>query len=300
MIAFVPGKGRNGPAARRLSKVVVDLTAWQIGLGFVMVGAAALYLSATWEGPHGPSPWDSILREAGALLFVTATLSVVWDLRGRRQLTNEVLSAAGLSKAITDAGLTDLTTHYAEIDWNGLLNRATHVDLFFSYAATWRAYHDAALRRLVKCEGARLRVILPDHEDEGQVTQLAARFGASDNEIIQKIKDAEQAFAALFGESDERATVELRVTRAFPVFTYYRFDGRCIGVLYSQAGERWRSLPWNASTAALCTSSSATSSRRSGTRLPPDLWSSISSHERDGCQDWEQRSVSPDARWRPR
>jgi len=239
MIALGPRKGREGGSVPRgLSKVLVDLAAWQIGLGFVIVGGVALYLSAAWEGLHGPGAWDLVLREGGALLFVTATLSVVWDLRGRRQLTNEVLSAAGLSKAITEAGLTDLTTHYAEIDWNGLLNRASHVDLFFAYAATWRANHDAALRRLVKREGARLRVILPDREDEAQVTQLAARFGASGDEIVEKIKDAEGAFAALSGESDQHASVELRVTGAFPVFTYYRFDGRCIGVLYSQAGER--------------------------------------------------------------
>lgn len=239
MIAPGPRKGRDGGSvARRLSKVLVDLATWQIGLAFVIVGAAALYLSAKWEGAHGPSASDSVLREGGALLFVTAALSAVWNLRGRRQLTSEVLSAAGLSKAITDAGLTELTTHYAEIDWNGLLDRASHVDLFFAYAATWRAYHDAALRKLVKREGARLRVILPDREDEAQVKQLAARFGASDAEIGQKIKDAEDAFARLSGESGQHATVELRVTRAFPVFTYYRFDGRCIGVLYSQAGER--------------------------------------------------------------
>lgn len=190
------------------------------------------------QGTHGPSAWDLVLREAGALLLVTATLSVVWELRGRRQLTTEVLSAAGLSKAITDAGLTALTTHYAEIDWNELLNRATHVDLFFAYAATWRANHDAALRRLVKYEDARLRVILPDRADKAQIAQLAARFGAPEHEVVQKIKDAEDAFAGLSRESDQSATVELRVTSAFPVFTYYRFDGRCIGVLYSQAGER--------------------------------------------------------------
>jgi hypothetical protein len=217
--------------------VLVDLAAWQIGLGFIIVGAAALYLSAKWEGKHGPSPLDLVLREGGALLFVTATLTVVWDLRGRRQLTNEVLSAAELSSEIANAGLTRVTTHYADIDWNDLLNRASHVDLFFAYAATWRAYHDAALRRLVSREGARLRVVLPDRRDAAQIAQLATRFGASTQEIVQKITDAERAFTGLASAS-EHASVELRVTRAFPVFTYYRFDGRCVGVLYAQAGER--------------------------------------------------------------
>lgn len=223
---------------RRLSRVSVDLAAWQIGLGLVVIGVVALYLSSKWAGPHGPSSLDSTLREGGALLFVTATLTPAWELRGRRQLTSEVLAAANLSEGIKDAGLTRLTPNYAEIDWNGLLNRASHVDLFFAYASTWRNNHNEALRSLVKREGAHLRVILPDRESEAQVAQLAARFSASSADIVQKISDAEQAFADLWRDKGPRATVELRCTGAFPVFTYYRFDGRCVGVPYTQVNKR--------------------------------------------------------------
>jgi hypothetical protein len=230
------GKGRD--AGRRLRTALVDLAASQIALVIGAIGVVALYISAMSEGKHGPSAWDSVLREGGALLFVTAAITVAWDLRGRRQLTNEVLAAADLSEDITVTGLSRITTHYTEIDWDGLLNSATHVDLFFAYAATWRAYHDAALRRLVKRDGARVHVILPDRHDGAQISQLAGRFGTSNDQIEQKVKDAEDAFSALSRERDANATLELRVTTAFPVYTYYRFDGRCIGVLYSQAGER--------------------------------------------------------------
>jgi hypothetical protein len=232
----MPGKRRD--ASRRFRTVLVDLAASQIALVIGLLGVVALYISATSEGRHGPSTWDSVLREGGALLFVTAAITVAWDLRGRRQLTNEVLAAANLSEDITETGLTRITTHYSEIEWDELLNTASHVDFFFAYAATWRAYHDAALRRLVKREGARVRVILPDPEDGAQVAQLAARFGTSQDQIVQKVKEADDAFAGLWRDRHAKASVELRVTGAFPVFTYYRFDGRCIGVLYSQAGER--------------------------------------------------------------
>ena len=89
------------------------------------------------------------------------------------------LPAADPPVGIEAAGLTRLATHYAEIDWNGLLNQASHVDLFFAYASQWRNNHNEALRSLVKREGAHLRVILPDRENEAQVAQLAARFSAS-------------------------------------------------------------------------------------------------------------------------
>lgn len=204
----------------------------------MIAGAAVLYASATLEGRHGPSAWDVAVREIGALLFVTAALTVVWDLHGRRQLTGEVLSAAELSKEITDAGLTSLTTDYTHIDWKGLLNRASNVDLFFAYAATWRSYHHADLLHLLQRDGTHVRVILPDRDDPLQVGQLAARFGEEEQKIVQKIHDAETAFATLVRESGRPGSLELRATGSYPLFTYYRFDGRCIGVLYSQVGKR--------------------------------------------------------------
>jgi hypothetical protein len=158
--------------------------------------------------------------------------------KGRRRQSR--LPVVNLPAGIKDAGLTRLAAHYAEIDWNGLLNQATHVDLFFAYASQWRTNHNEALRSLAKREGTHLRVILPDRENEAQVAQLAARFSASPAEIVQRISDAERTFAGLSRDSGPRATVELRCTSAFPVFTYYRFDHRCIGVLYTQVNKRMR------------------------------------------------------------
>ncbi len=135
---------------------------------------------------------------------------------------------ADLPAGIEAAGLTRLAAHYAEIDWNGLLEQATHVDLFFVYASQWRSNHNDALRSLVKREGTHLRVILPDRENEAQVAQLAARFSASPAEIVQRIAHAEQAFAVLSRDRGPCATVELRCTSAFPVFTYYRASDRPI------------------------------------------------------------------------
>jgi hypothetical protein len=158
--------------------------------------------------------------------------------KGRRRQSR--LPAADLPAGVEASGLTRLAAHYAEIDWNGLLEQASHVDLFFAYASAWRNNHNDALRSLVKREGAHLRVILPDRENEAQVAQLAARFSTSPAEIVKRISGAEQAFAVLSRDRGPRATVELRCTSAFPVFTYYRFDRRCIGVLYTQVNERVR------------------------------------------------------------
>jgi hypothetical protein len=230
------GRGRDGQG--RLQRALVTLAAWQLGFFLAVAGAVMLYLSAEWEGGRGPSALDTLLREGGALAFVTGALSVFWDLRGRRLLAAEVLATAGLSKAIQDAGLIGVSSHYRDVDWDRFFNQASRVDLFFSYASTWRANHLDALRAFVESDGTQLRVILPKRENPELVAELSKRFRVPPEDIVRKIEDAEQTFKYLRERSASTPGVELKVSDASPVYTYYRFDGRCIGVMYSQAGER--------------------------------------------------------------
>ncbi len=230
---------RHGEAdSGLLSRLRVDLAAWQIGTIFVLAGIGLLYLSFVLEGSHGPSAPDSALREIGALLFVTGALGVFWDLRGRRALTRELLAAAALSSDITNAGLRRIATHYLDVEWDNLLEGAGHVDLFFAYARTWRAAHATALRRLVARDGTRLRVIVPDRDNAGLMEQLSAKFRYSAADLVRHIDDAESDVANLQRQAAGQAVVELRRTAEFPVYTYYRFDRSCFVVLYSQAPGR--------------------------------------------------------------
>lgn len=203
-----------------------------------MLGVLALYLSSVWEAPKGASPADATLREVGALLLVTGTLSVFWDLRGRRALMGELLSAADLSSDIVNAGLKRIARRYLDVEWDQLLDEAVHVDLFFAYGRTWRATHAMALRRLAERDGTRLRVILPDKSDPALIGQLSAKFRYSSDQLIQHIAEAESDFANLRTQANGHGVVETRATREFPVYTYYRLDRRSIVVLYSQAPGR--------------------------------------------------------------
>jgi hypothetical protein len=218
--------------------VLVDLAAWQIGGCFAALGVLVLYLSAEWEGRHGLGPVDVTIREVGALLLVTGALGVFWDLRGRRALMGELLAVSDLSSDIANTGLKRIARRYLDIEWDELLDGAAHVDLFFAYGRTWRATHATALRRLVEREGTRLRVILPDRTDTALLDQLAAKFRYTRAQLIQHITEAESDFANLRTQADGKGTVETRLTREFPIYTYYRLDRRCVVVLYSQAPGR--------------------------------------------------------------
>jgi hypothetical protein len=197
-----------------------------------------LWLSEALRAPSGASPLETTIEQAGALLFVTGALTVVWDLRGRRVLTEEVLAAASLSTDVTAAGLRRVVSRYHEFGWDEELDRASEVDLFFAYARTWRMAHATALRHLVSRRGTRLRVVLPDRDSSELMDRLAAKFGYAVEELQEHIRDAERDFANLRQQALEESVVQVRLTQEFPVFTYYRFDGACVGFLYAQARGR--------------------------------------------------------------
>ncbi len=221
------------------SRLLVDLAAFRIAAALVVIGVVLLFLAAEIEGPEVSAAIDSTIRELGALLFAAGILSVFWELLGRRALTKELLDAARLSADVQNAGLRRIAGHYLDVEWDDLLEGANHVDLFFAYGRTWRTAHATPLRQLIERNGTRLRVILPDRDDEALMRQLSAKFRYSEADLTKNIDDAEADIANLHRLAAPHATVELRRTPEFPVYTYYRFDRSCFVVLYSQAPGRF-------------------------------------------------------------
>ncbi len=222
---------------RQASRLSVDLAAFKLAIGLVVLGAILLFAAAKIEKSTTAAVYTTV-REVGALVFAAGILSVGWELLGRRALTDEVLSAAELSSDVKNAGLKRIATHYLDVNWDALLSEANHVDLFFAYARTWRNTHATGLRRLVARKGTHLRVVLPNRDNEALMTQLAAKFSYSAEELRNLIDGAEQDFANLSRQAAADATVELHRTDEFPVFSYYRLDRRYFAVLYSQAPGR--------------------------------------------------------------
>jgi hypothetical protein len=215
---------------RRAQRALTNLAAWHIATVFVVVGAILLYLS---EGA-----FDAVVHDLGALLIATGALSVLWDLLGRRALTDEVLVAADLSGDVRAANLRKVAGRYLAVPWEDYLARATEVDLFFAYASTWRATHDAALRALVGRKGARVRIVLPDLADEPLVMGLAAKFRYTPAQVRDRIAQAEEELSAIGAQASAGSTLQIRRAREFPVYTYYRFGDVAVTVLYAQAAGR--------------------------------------------------------------
>lgn len=174
---------------------------------------------------------EVVVREAGALFFVTGLLSVFWELLAKRSLANEIIDKVGISRQILAAGLRKVTPNFhRDIDWPELFKDAHQIDIFFAYGGSWRAAHYEELTEFARRNGARLRIVLPDPDDPSIVAELARRFGTTLSETVTRIQTSKEDFSAL--GKNAVAKIEVWYLPRSPVFSYYRFDSVAIVGLY--------------------------------------------------------------------
>ncbi|HEV7766959.1 MAG TPA: hypothetical protein VGQ76_18310 [Thermoanaerobaculia bacterium] len=226
-------------AESRLSQSVSNWIAIATSIA-TMLGAIILLYSVekiAWFNTH--PTWQKIADEIGAIVFVTGLISILWELRARRALVDEIFAAAKLSERLRQAGVTDATADFlTDLDWQPFFDGAKEVDVFFAYGGGWRGLHVEQLRTLNKRAGARLRIILPDPTSKDTVTELARRFGYSEAELVGKINDSIKAFRDFVSEPGAKATIEVWVLPKSPLYSFYRFDDRAIFALYQHKGIR--------------------------------------------------------------
>lgn len=223
-----------------LSKVTTR-SAIALGLIFVIVGGLLLWWSGTshWKSNE---PVQAFLGQLGGLVLATGLLAVAWDLFGRRAFADEVLAKAGLSADVVRAGIVRVTNQYlAEVEWAPLFRDVDKLDIVVAYGATWRNTHRASLQQVAQRAGARIRVFLPDPDDNRTVEVLADRFNTQPADLITKINEAIRDFRSLAVPAG--ATVEVWLRAGDAVFSCYRFDSNAVLTLYSHGRERRTQVP---------------------------------------------------------
>lgn len=135
-----------------------------------------------------------------------------------------------LSDVIRNTGLIDIKSQSREINWDLLFNNVMEIDLFFTYARTWRNSVENLLYDFLKQDGARLRVILPDPYNKVVIKELSNRFSKTEKEFEDLIIDATKQYdsMSLFGKKNYGAKVEVWHTSVTPMYSIYRFDKTAI------------------------------------------------------------------------
>jgi hypothetical protein len=201
-------------------------------------GTGFLFWSQLSEGWHHPIR-AVVLREIGVLLFATVALTLLWDLVGKRAFADEILAKANMSRDLADAGINVFTADFRDhrIPWPELFKCSNKLDIFVSYASTWRNIHLSEIEHLLSRRDGRVRVILSDPENDDLLEVLAKRFGKEKEFLKKQIEESIKFWQERNQESkagkDDKDKVEIYLTPIAPFFTFYLFTAKAVAAFYN-------------------------------------------------------------------
>jgi hypothetical protein len=148
--------------------------------------------------------------------------------------SEDVLSKITISSSIDNAGLIDITMQPRNLNWDDLFDKVNEIDVFFTYARTWRNVNNNLLDQFIRRKGCRLRVVLPDPENNVILQELSNRFAKSPEEFRNLIHEATKDYLKMREIGGKYGTtVEIWHASVTPMFTIYRFDKTVILALGS-------------------------------------------------------------------
>jgi hypothetical protein len=210
----------------------VNLRIQLLSLVFVIVGFASMFASSSVEtaGYHKSA---SLLHEGGAALVISGALAALWELAGKRAFADEVLAKASMSRDLADAGIDIVTYSFKDdrISWEQLFKNACRLDVFVSYAHTWRNTQVERLDKLLTDSNASLRVVLPDPDNEDVLASLADRFEMEADDVRRSIDEGKGFFE--HRKKKAKGTVEIYFSSIVPLFSFYRFNNKAVLALYN-------------------------------------------------------------------
>jgi len=158
-------------------------------------------------------------------------LTLAWELIGKRAFTDEILLKANMSRDLADAGIEVATQNFRDnrIAWEQLFANSNRLDLWVSYASTWRNTHAQAIEKLLSRKDARIRVVLPNPANDRVLQELADRYEKTKEGLKKQIEEAIAAFTQLKAPG----TVEVYLANTLPIFTIYIFTSKAVIAFYN-------------------------------------------------------------------
>jgi hypothetical protein len=196
-----------------------------------------------WASHHDWWQWEGgrlLTEHLGALLTATVLLGLLWELAGKRAFLDEIMEKAGIARELQSAGVRQVASSYRDIPWRDLIRNAHDLDIFVSYAQTWRNTYGSELAAVASRPRARIRVLLPDPQHAPATSELAERFSLSVPELKERIEATRNYFLNEVGSiaRTNGASVEVWLFRGSPGFSFHRFDETAVLGLYTQTRVR--------------------------------------------------------------
>lgn len=205
------------------TKKLTTLVTTLIAIVFIGTGLGLIVLTDELDyfAHHGSQ--KSIIRELGALMFVTASISVFWELFAKRSFLHEVVELVRISENVEESGVSRLCKDfYHAPPWAELFKDTTEFDMVVSYARTWRSMHHSHLTALSNDPKCRIRVVLADPNCQELVAELARRYEKTVEEMLASMNEAVREYTDFLGRGS--ASFELHLSKRSCLYTYYRFN----------------------------------------------------------------------------
>ncbi|WP_445257822.1 hypothetical protein [Nocardioides aurantiacus] len=179
---------------------------------------------------------EATLNQLGGLLVTTGGLGVLWDLRGRRDMMEEVLEKVKVSSDLTTAGFNRATMEWMDVPWADLLRSAKEVEIFISRGRSWRTNNWTELQTFATDSSRKLKLYLPNPDHDATVNILAMRYSSQPEKEREEILDTARELAKL--AKGAAADIRIYYRDGDPTYTCYRFDSKVIISLYANRRER--------------------------------------------------------------
>ena len=214
------------------AREVTLIRSWIIA---VIVSAVGLVLVVS-----ASDTWAVVWQQLGSSLLVGGVIWFAWEFLGKRAFAEELHAMTKLSSDVAEAGLDRVFSTFKshDLDWPHLFRHSDKLDIFVSYAYTWRNEREPLLKEMMSRPGARIRVVLPDSDDKTTLNNLCLAFGYDEPKLKSSIADAIEFYKKL-GESAQGkgATVQVYVAPRNTLISWYQFDDHAVLALYSHRGK---------------------------------------------------------------
>jgi hypothetical protein len=211
-----------------------NLWAVIVSISFFILGSVIFVIT------YGTTNTSSaLIGQIGISFIAIGSLSFVWQLFLTRQFKDEVYAMVNISDNLISSGITEINEDFSLIDWKTLFDSVINsIDIFFMSGQGWTKQNRTLLQNISK-KDVKVRLILPNINDNETLTSLEYRFKSerkklSQDDIKKKIYEVIGIYKDIFKDKPEN--LEIWVYKKPLIFSMYRFDDEIIMALNSHSG----------------------------------------------------------------
>lgn len=219
-------------------KQITNLRTYVASAIIFIVGVLLLIAGERTTFAEGYLWAKSVISNFGALLIASVSIAMLWELFSKRSFLDELLAKTGLAEDLRTVGVTGVSLNPVRgPDFSKIIRSSERLDIFVCYANTWRATFEEDLKFLASKKNSRIRLIVPDPDNQEIMKDLAKRFNANDAATMEgRIRQAIIEYKALFASvANTKLDFSIWTHDETPVSSFYRFDRCAVITLYKHA-----------------------------------------------------------------